>query len=93
MNNYLYGKFTQQLVYIGQWIQQRKKFLFIAPDYVVVGLSMEEYTKHFPSKDKVEKKQIIIIDEADEIPERFTEEECKHGCKKDNCGNCGLLGK
>ena len=60
-------KFTEQLLCIGSWIQQRKKFLFLSPDYVVVGLSMKDYLKHFPSKDEVEKKRMIFIDEARDI--------------------------
>ena len=72
-----YGRFTQKLLFIGQWIQQRKKFLYLAPDYVVVGLSMKEYLKHFPSKDKVEKKYMMIIDEAGEVPDSFYDRKTK----------------
>ncbi len=54
------GKFIEQLLYLGKWIREKKKFLFLSPDYVVVGLSMKEYLKHFPSKDEVKKDYMLI---------------------------------
>ena len=61
------GKFTEQLLCVGRWIQQRKKFLFLSHDYVVVGLNMDEHVKHFPSKDNVKKEHQLIIDEVAKI--------------------------
>ncbi len=54
-----------QLLNIGKWIQERKKFAYVARDYIVIGLSRKEYEKIFPQKP--EKKYQLIIDEAEDI--------------------------
>lgn len=66
-------KFTEQLLCVVSWIQTRKKFLFLSPDYVVVGLSMKEYLKHFPSRDIAKKEYQLVIDEAEKVDDEVWE--------------------
>lgn len=58
------GKFYELVQQIGRYILYKKKFIYLAPDYVVVGLSAKEYKKHFPEEKKNKTK--IFFDDGEE---------------------------
>lgn len=56
------GKFVEQIVLMGQWIQDRKFFIWFGNDYVVVSMSYERYIELFGgNRSKIEYK---FLDEA-----------------------------
>ena len=66
------GRFTQQLLNIGKWIQERKKFMYVAPDYIVIGLSRKEYDNIFPPQ-KPKQEDQLVIDEVRTVDWEETE--------------------
>ena len=37
------GRFLQTMKQVVEWIREHKRFAYLAPDYVVVGMPREEY--------------------------------------------------
>lgn len=45
-----YGKFTQQMHQMMEWVREKKRFAFFDSDYVVLGIERAEYDRLYATK-------------------------------------------
>ncbi len=46
------GRFWLEMKQIVEWISLKKRFSFVGPDYIVVGMEREEYNRLFAQKQR-----------------------------------------